>query len=239
MPKPQEPRRRTAQAPQCGSGDQSSSTTVALDGERVIAHRKTLGLSHAMLASQSGVSEDTISRAEKGTPIRLGLASTLASAFKVDLQALLPSSSPLEIIFDPTNPGRKFWSVEPMKDENGKPIPGSFWEYRAIVRNNSSKTVRNVKVVVEAVGLMPTRPEPSHFDINKRPLIDLTPHEEALAILRRWFNPPIVAGMATGEGIYGPIRMTASADDVLPVVAFFQFDPMRTPMIYELKADAD
>jgi hypothetical protein len=86
---------------------------------------------------------------------------------------------------------------------------------------------------------MPTRPEPSQFDIDKKPLIDLTPNEETLAVIRRWFNPPIVAGMVIGEDVYGPIKMTASADDVLPTTRVFQFEPMRTPMIFELNAVAE
>jgi hypothetical protein len=150
------------------------------------------------------------------------------------VSSLRSHETPLEIIFNPANPNKKFWSIEPMKDENGKQIAGSFWEYRAVIKNKSARTVRNVKVIVEAIGVMPTRPEHSHFDINQKPLIDLTPDEETLAVIRCWHNPPIVAGMAIGEGIYGPIKMTASADDVLPSTKFFQFDPMKTPMIYEL-----
>ena len=151
--------------------------------------------------------------------------------------ALRSQGSPLEIIFDPTNPGRTFWSIAPMKDENGKQIAGSFWEYRAVIKNKSFRTVRNVKVTVEAIGDMPARPEHSQFDINKKPLIDLTPNEETLAVIRRWFNPPIVEGMV-GGGAYGPIKMTASADDVLPTTKVFQFDPEQTPMIFELDTDA-
>jgi hypothetical protein len=90
-----------------------------------------------------------------------------------------------------------------------------------------------VKAVVEAIGPLPSRPAPSYFDINKQQLIDLHPQEEALAVIRRWFNPPIVAGMASGTDIYGPIKMTASADDVLPTTKFFHFDPEQTPMIFE------
>jgi len=120
-----------------------------------------------------------------------------------------------------------------MRDETGKQIPGSFWEYRALIKNASAKTLRNVKVTVEAIGLMPTRPEPSQFDINKKHLVDLNPAEEALVLVRRWYNPPIVAGMACGTDVYGPIKMTASADDVLPTIKFFHFDPERTPMIFE------
>lgn len=143
-------------------------------------------------------------------------------------------SSPLEIIFDAGNSLRRFWSIEQAQDAEGKVIPGhSYWEYRVLIRNRSSKTLRNVKVTVEAIGPMPTRPEPSQFDINKRHSLDLSPHEEVLALLRRWFNPPIVAGMACG-GAYGPIKVTVSADDVLPATKFFHFEPETTPMISEI-----
>ena len=140
--------------------------------------------------------------------------------------------SPLEIIFDSANPGNRFWSIEPMRDENGNQIAGSFWEYRAVIKNKSARTVKNVKVTVEAIGFMPTRPMHSQFDINKKHFIDLTPSEETLAVIRTWFNPPLVQGMVIGEGAYGPIKMTASADDVLPTTKVFQFDPMQTPMIW-------
>ena len=120
-----------------------------------------------------------------------------------------------------------------MRDETGKQIPGTFWEYRALIKNVSAKTLRNVKVTIEAIGPMPTRPEPSQFDINKSHLVDLNPDEEALVLVRRWFNPPIVVGMACGTDMYGPIKMTASADDVFPTIKFFHFDPELTPMIFE------
>jgi hypothetical protein len=105
------------------------------------------------------------------------------------LREALDGRSPLEIIFDSNNPNKKFWSLEPMKDEAGRPAPGSFCEYRAMIRNTSPRTVRNVKVTVEAIGVMPTRPELSHFDLNKKPIIDLNPNEETLAVIRRWPNP--------------------------------------------------
>jgi hypothetical protein len=97
----------------------------------------------------------------------------------------------------------------------------------------SAKTLRNVKVIVEAIGPIPMRPEPSQFDINKKELIDLNPQEETLVVVWRWFNPPIRAGMASGTDIYGPVKLTASADDVSPTERFFHFDPERTPMIWE------
>jgi hypothetical protein len=141
-------------------------------------------------------------------------------------------SSPFGIIFDPANPNRRFWSIEATQDQKtGKPF--SFWEYRALVRNNSANTVRNVKVTVEAVGPLPTRPELSVFDVNRQQLIDLHPREETLFMIRRWFNPPFVPGLVIG-GAYGPIKVTVSGDDVLPVTKLFRFDPSEQPMIAEI-----
>ena len=163
---------------------------------------------------------------------RWKLERNTAEIFEAQPPIKAAPSSPLEIIFDLSNPGRKFWSIETAKDDNGK-AKGTFWEYRALIRNNSPTTLRNVKAVVEAIGPMPSRPEPSYFDINKQQLIDLNPHDEALAVIRRWFNPPIVVGMASGTDIYGPIKMTVSANDVPPTAKLFHFDPERTPMIFE------
>jgi hypothetical protein len=169
------------------------------------------------------------------TSLIVGLLGFIAISLAIILMIFYRrrQSLPLEIIFDPTNPNKKFWSIEPIRDKDGRPTD-SYWEYRSIIKNTSSRTVRNVKATVEAVGAMPTRPVSSLFDINKKPVIDLAPHEEALAVIHTWFNPKIVQGMAIGPGIYGPIKMTVSADDVLPTTKIFQFDPMQTPMIYEL-----
>ena len=128
---------------------------------------------------------------------------------------------PLQIVFDPQNPNDKFWSREQMRDEKGAPTPGSYWEYRAAIKNVSGKTARNVKVTVEAIGAIPLRQELSSFDINKSTKIDLHPNDETLAIIRRWPIPARQAGMAWGADVYGPIKMTASAEDVLPTVTLF------------------
>src|ERR1700730_13110003 len=37
--------------------------------------------------------------------------------------------SPLEIIFDTTNPAMRFWERRSPRDENGKKLPGLMWEY--------------------------------------------------------------------------------------------------------------
>jgi hypothetical protein len=143
------------------------------------------------------------------------------------------NQSSLEIIFDPDNPGRKFWSIESALGEPGKTSNHTYWEYRALIKNTSTKAIRNVRATVEAIGPIPTRPEPSYFDINKKPNIDLAPGEETLVIIRRWFNPPKVAGMVFG-GAYGPVKMTVYADDALPVEKHFRFDPEKKPMISEI-----
>jgi hypothetical protein len=162
-----------------------------------------------------------------------GLAWVAIRFSKEQIFKLFPLvSRPLKIIFDHANRGRKFWSIETAKDENGKAL-GTYWEYRALIKNDSPNTLRNVKAVVEAIGPLPSRPQPSYFDINKQQLIDLHPEDEALVVIRRWFNPPIVVGMACGTDIYGPIKMTVSANDVPPTTKLFHFDPERTPMIFE------
>jgi hypothetical protein len=120
-----------------------------------------------------------------------------------------------------------------MRDEAGKQIQGSYWEYRAIVKNSSASTVRNVRVLVEATGPLPTRPEQSVFDIDRKAVRDLAPQEEALAVIRMWYNPPRVAGMVCGDDMYGPIKMIAYGDDVQPRTKLFHFNPERTPMIWE------
>jgi hypothetical protein len=55
-----------------------------------------------------------------------------------ELYPLTSPLRPLKIIFDSSNPGIKFWSIETAKDENGK-ATGTFWEYRTLIRNNSPK----------------------------------------------------------------------------------------------------
>lgn len=146
----------------------------------------------------------------------------------------LAQDSPLEIIFDVQNPHKRFWSLEQARDEAGAPVPGHlWWEYRVLIRNKSARTVRNVKATVEAIGPMPSRPEPSQFDASKKSQTDLNPYTEELVLLRRWYNPPIMAGMVMG-GAYGPIKMKVSADDVLPATKFFHFEPEKTPMISEV-----
>ena len=64
--------------------------------------------------------------------------------------------SPLEIIYKPER--GKYFLIEPILDDKGNIIVNplnSFLEYRAIARNTSWTTIKNVKVIVEAIGQMP------------------------------------------------------------------------------------
>ena len=140
---------------------------------------------------------------------------------------------PLTITFDHANPNQRFWSLEPNRDEGGKRVTGSHWEYRAAIKNETHRTIRNVKVIVEAIGPLPARPVQSPFDIDRKTLRDLSPQEEALAVMRTWYFPAIIVGLAVGEDVYGPIKLTVFADDVPPTTKLFHFDPMRMPAVYE------
>ena len=137
--------------------------------------------------------------------------------------------TPLCIIFDTNNPNNRFWSMEPVKDRNGSTSAGSFWEYRASIKNESIRTARNVKVTTQVTGAMSQRPKLSHFDLDKQYLVDLNPNEETLALIIQWpipINPPGILTRHTYE-----IEMTASADDMQSTKAVFDFYHNRTPMI--------
>jgi hypothetical protein len=69
----------------------------------------------------------------------------------------LSEPSPLEIIFEPLNPGRKFWSLE-SKQDFYKRVTGPYWEYRVEIKNISPRTLRNVAVTVGRIGASPEKP---------------------------------------------------------------------------------
>ncbi len=146
------------------------------------------------------------------------------------------SASPLEIIFNSTNPAKRFWSTESPRDAAGNKKPGIFWEYRVEVKNCSSKTIRNVSVTVEHIGQqLPIRPMDTIFDKIKKTTCDLKPGCSELAPIIRWPIPIKQAGMLADKSAleYGPVKVTASGDDVLPKTRLFQFDYQQTPMIFD------
>jgi hypothetical protein len=147
---------------------------------------------------------------------------------------VLDPISPLEIIFDPNNPARRFWSVEQLKNENGEPLP-PFWEHRVAIKNNSTKTLRNVSVTTERIGPMPERPYDNVFDKVKKVSCDIKPGCWELVPVMRWSTNKKQVGMLAGESAlaYGPIVITASADDVVPSVRVFQFDYQTDQMLFD------
>jgi hypothetical protein len=147
----------------------------------------------------------------------------------------LKRSSHLEILFDPTNPGKRYWSIETLKGENGKTVP--IWEYRVVLRNNSSsETLRVVRASVETLGSFPKRQEFALFEITKTPVMDLHPKDEKFIIVLRWWYPARQVGLFAGQSAleaYGPLKIVVNAEGKLPVIRTFQFDYDKEPMIFE------
>lgn len=145
------------------------------------------------------------------------------------------AASPLEIIFDPNNPARRFWSMESPQDENGLPKPGVFWEHRVEVKNNSLRTLRNVSITTEHLGQLPVRPIDQIFDKIKKTSCDLKPGCSELVPVVRWPIPKIQAGMLADLSAleYGPIKIIASADDSAPSVRTFKFDYQTEQMLFD------
>jgi acyl carrier protein len=142
--------------------------------------------------------------------------------------------SPLEIIFDAQNPASRHWSVEQVRDENGNPN-SPFWEHRVAIKNNSMKTLKNVSVTIERIGQMPERPYDTVFDKVKQPKCDIKPGCWELVPVMRWpFNKSQVGMLAGSSALaYGPVRVTASADDTAPSVREFQFDYQTEQMLFD------
>jgi len=143
-------------------------------------------------------------------------------------------SSSLEIVFDPNNPSKRFWSMESLIDEKGI-ATGVFWEYRVDVKNKSSKTIRNVSLTTEFIGPISIRPADQIFDKIKKPFCNLKPECSELVPILRWPIPKRQIGMLADKSAlaYGPIKVKASADNTMPTIRIFKFDWQREPMIYD------
>ncbi len=152
-------------------------------------------------------------------------------------KAVEPTLHPsLEIHFDPSNPARRFWSFESPRDRDGNQLPGIFYEYRVAVFNPMGRTIRNVSVTVEHVGMLPQRPMAQTFDKDRSQRRDIQPGCFELVPVVRWPHPKIQAGMLANLSAivaYGPIVVTVSADDAAPVIRQFWFDYQREPMLFD------
>lgn len=140
---------------------------------------------------------------------------------------------PLEIIFNPNNPLGRFWSIETPECEFGPhSIPN--WKYKVEIKNNSSKTIRNVSLESEFVGQIPDGPFEHIFDKTNKTYCDLKPKCSVFITILRWPARPL-PGMLAGAGAlaYGPIKVTVSGDDIKPISGKFQFDYQREPMLFD------
>jgi hypothetical protein len=139
-------------------------------------------------------------------------------------------SSPLEIIFDPNNPSKRFWS---MVSAEGMVA----WQYRVEIINNSLKTLKNVSVTTEHLGQMPILPTDKVFIKHRKLQCDLKPKCPELVAVLHWPIQKIQPGMLADKTAleYGPIKITASADDVIPSVKIFDFDYQTEQMLFEKK----
>lgn len=144
--------------------------------------------------------------------------------------------TPLEIIFDAQNPSQRFWSKEAVRDGNGQPTGKAVWEYRVEIKNTSSQTLRDVLVTREHLGRMAIRPTEVVFDRTRKNFCDINPHTSELVKVLGWpipINPPGTLSSETALE-YGPIKVVASAADVLPAIKYFEFDYQKTPMLREM-----
>lgn len=101
--------------------------------------------------------------------------------------------------------------------------------------NRSNCTLRNVRVSVGTIGILPNRPALVPFDSSKSTCIDINPGCSELVPVIRWPHPRIQPGMLADESAsaYGPLEIIASADDVPPTKRRFRFDYQQDPMIFD------
>lgn len=149
--------------------------------------------------------------------------------------AVFELESPIEIIFDPKNPQRRFWSIESVIKPDGT-VSHNYSQYRVELKNTSARTVHNVQVVSEPTGSLSSRPGPGTFDLTKETVTTLHPGETKLVSVLHWPYSPVQAGMLWGpsarEG-YGGLKITVSAADTPIRVHVFDFDYGRVPMLSE------
>jgi hypothetical protein len=148
---------------------------------------------------------------------------------------ILPVASSLEIIFEPLNPARRFWSLIGYLDDLGK--GHSYWEHRVEIRNISQKTIRNVMVTVERIGPSPQLPFSPPFKRSQLEKCDINPGCSELIQVNTWPHPKAQVGMFAGPSAwgYGPIKVTVSGDDTLSVVKTFAFNYETDQMLFDME----
>lgn len=178
---------------------------------------------------------DTIGQCILGTIILLNVIWIFYKILKSKEEKVTQIANPLEIIFDPTNPAKQFWSIECIKDNDGK-VTGHYWEYRVKIFNNSDVTIRNIRVEAESLGHMSCKASNCKFDKKKSETTDLNPKCYELVAVHEWPEPKIQAGMlsgSSGRAAYGPLKITVSADNVPAYTKLFDVDFENEHMLIE------
>jgi hypothetical protein len=133
---------------------------------------------------------------------------------------------PFEIIYDQKNVGRQFRELRTVGIPS-RPIHGV--EYRIKIRNKTAKTVEEVKITSEVLGLLGKLPVRLIFDENQQKTYTLDPNASAFV---SWFFVPLPLAQPgtlmreTASAAYGPIRVTVSAKDTKAVERLFRFAPI-------------
>lgn len=142
------------------------------------------------------------------------------------LQKPIPERDAFEIIFDPKNPGRQFWSHRTIENFSSQ-THGI--EYRVKIRNKTQKTLREVKATTETLGPMGSTPVSLIFDQTGKDTFALDPGASTFVKLFFTTLPLTQPGtlMGSSTAAYGPIRVTVSALDTAAVERVFQFCPLR------------
>lgn len=142
------------------------------------------------------------------------------------LQKSISETDAFEIIFDPENPGRQFWSHRTIESFSSQ-THGI--EYRVKIRNKTQKTLREVKATTETLGPLGSMPVRLIFDQTGKDTFALDPGASAFVKLFFTSLPLTQPGtlMGSSTAAYGPIKVTISALDTRAVEKVFRFNPLR------------
>jgi len=159
---------------------------------------------------------------------------TVAPVINLPHQAAAPQEPKLdttdafEIIFDPENPGRQFWSHRTIENFSSR-THGI--EYRVKIRNRTQRTLHQVKATTETFGPMGA-PQPQTsliFDLTGQDTFTLDPGASVFVKLFFTSLPLTQPGtlMGSSTAAYGPLKVTVSALDTRAVEKVFRFTPLR------------
>lgn len=97
--------------------------------------------------------------------------------------------SPLQLMFDHKNHAERYWKLGQVKSSDGDQLYHVGTEYRVTIYNKSRKTVKNVRVSEEGLGVMPRDPTDLRFLREDSSSLDIAPkHTELVRIC--WIFPP-------------------------------------------------